>query len=288
GMSRAHPTPLRHSRTRVRWCTQARSSAGAGARSAALALADGRRARSLERDVGSEGVRMKIGRFVLAALVALLLASPAMPQEAVDYENVDPSGQTVTFWHQHSRERETALLEIVEEFNTTNEYGITVVAEFQGGYDDIFQKMVALLGTNDVPNIVVAYQNQAATYQLVDGLVDMRPLVNSEKWGLSEADKADFFPGFYQSDIFPTFDNQRLGIAPNRSMEVMYYNATWLDELRESGAIDFEGPPTTPEQFRAAACAATEQPYSGATSEGRSFGYELAVDASRFASWTFA
>lgn len=76
---------------------------------------------------------MKIGRFVLAALLALLLASPAMAQEAVDYENVDPSGQTVTFWHQHSRERETALLEIVEEFNTTNEYGITVVAEYQGG-----------------------------------------------------------------------------------------------------------------------------------------------------------
>ncbi len=229
---------------------------------------------------------MKRGKAIIIALLGLVLAMTAQAQTS--YEDVDPTGQTVSFWHQHSGIRETALLEIVDEFNQTNEWGITVNAEFQGGYDDIFQKMVALLGTNDVPNIVVAYQNQAATYQLVDGLVDMRPLVNSEKWGLSEADKADFFPGFYQSDIFPTFDNQRLGIAPNRSMEVMYYNATWLDELRESGAIDFEGPPTTPEQFRAAACAATEQPYSGATSEGRSFGYELAVDASRFASWTFA
>lgn len=231
---------------------------------------------------------MKIGRFVLAALLALLLASPAMAQEAVDYENVDPSGQTVTFWHQHSRERETALLEIVEEFNTTNEHGITVVAEYQGGYDDIFQKMVALLGTQDTPNIVVAYQNQAATYQLVDGLVDMTPLVESERWGLTQEDIDDFFPGFWQSDIFPSFDNQRLGIAPNRSMEMLYYNQSWLDELREQGLIDFEGPPTTPEQFEAAACAASENAFSGATATGRPYGYELSIDASRFASWTFA
>lgn len=229
---------------------------------------------------------MKRGKFVLTALLGLMLAITAFAQ--TNYEDVDPTGQTVSFWHQHSGIRETALLEIVDEFNATNEWGITVEAEFQGGYDDIFQKMIALMGTNEVPNIVVAYQNQAATYQLVDGLLDMRPLVNSEKWGLSAEDIADFFPGFWTSDVFPTFDNQRLGIAPNRSMEVLYYNQTWLDELREAGHIDFDGPPTNPDQFRAAACAATQQGFSGATAEGRSFGYELSVDASRFASWTFA
>ena len=228
---------------------------------------------------------MKRGKFVLTALLGLMLSVTAFAQ--VSYEDVDPTGQTVSFWHQHSGIRETALLDIVNQFNATNEWGITVVAEFQGGYDDIFQKMIALMGTNEVPNITVAYQNQAATYQLVDGLIDMRPLVHSEKWGLSDADIADFFPGFWQSDIFPTFDNQRLGIAPNRSMEVMYYNQTWLDELRAAGKIDFDGPPANPDQFRAAACAATEQGFSGATAEGRSFGYELSVDASRFASWTF-
>lgn len=229
---------------------------------------------------------MKRAKVIITALMALMLAVPAFAQ--VDYENVDPTGQTVTFWHQHSGIRETALLDIVNQFNAENEWGITVVAEFQGGYDDIFQKMIALMGTSEVPNITVAYQNQAATYQLVDGLLDMNPLVHSTKWGLTQADIDDFFPGFWQSDIFPTFDNQRLGIAPNRSMEVMYYNQTWLDELRAAGAIDFEGPPTNPDQFRAATCAASSHPFSGATAEGRSFGYELSIDASRFASWAFA
>ncbi len=231
---------------------------------------------------------MKRVKPIVAAFLALLLAVPAMAQENMSYENVDPTGQTVSFWHQHSRERETALQEIVDRFNAENEYGITVVAEYQGGYDDIFQKMVTLLGTNETPNIVVAYQNQAATYQLVDGLVDMTPLVESDRWGLSEEDVADFFPGFFQSDVFPTFDNQRLGIAPNRSMEVLYFNQDWLDELREQGLIDFEGAPTTPEQFEAAACAASENAFSGATATGTPYGYELSIDASRFASWTFA
>jgi multiple sugar transport system substrate-binding protein/sn-glycerol 3-phosphate transport system substrate-binding protein len=227
-------------------------------------------------------------RLIAGTLLAALLVAPAFAQEAVNYEDVDPTGQTVTFWHQHSRERETALEEIVAEFNANNEWGITVDAEYQGGYDDIFQKMVALLGTSDTPNIVVAYQNQAATYQLADGLLDMRPLVNSEKWGMSQADIDDFFPGFWQSDIFPSFDNARLGIAPNRSMEMLYYNQDWLDELKASGLIDFDGPPVTPAQFEAAACAANEQAFSGATAQGRPFGYELSIDASRFASWTFA
>src|SRR5690606_5790323 len=143
-------------------------------------------------------------------------------------------------------------------------------------------------GTSDTPNIVVAYQNQAATYQLVDGLVDMRPLVQSEEWGLSDEDIADFFPGFWTSDLFPSFGGARLGIAPNRSMEMMYYNSDWLAELRAAGHIDFDGPPTNPDQFRQAACAATENPFSGASATGQSVGYELATDASRFASWTFA
>ncbi|RME10097.1 MAG: ABC transporter substrate-binding protein [Ardenticatenia bacterium] len=209
----------------------------------------------------------------------------ATEEEAMGEEdpwaNVDPSGQTITFWHQHSRSREEALNEIVQEFNETNEWGITVVAEYQGSYGDIFQKMLGVLNTEDVPNLVVAYQNQAATYQLADGLIDMNPLVDSPKWGLTEEEKADFFEAFFNQDVFPTFGGARLGFPPNRSMEVMYYNMDWLKEL------GYDAPPTTPEEFKEMACKASQQPFSKATAEG-SRGYELSIDASRFASWTFA
>lgn len=205
----------------------------------------------------------------------------AEPVSDGPYENVDPSGQEVTFWHNHTRDRQEALEEIVQEFNSTNEWGITVVQENQGSYGDIFNKMLPLLGTTDVPSLVVAYQNQAATYQLSGGLVDMNPLLNSAKWGLPQEEQADFFPGFFAQDVFPNFDNARLGFPPNRSMEVMYYNMDWLTEL------GYDAPPTTPEEFKEMACAASQQPFSKATAEGP-IGYELSIDASRFASWTFA
>jgi len=201
--------------------------------------------------------------------------------EAGPYEGVDPKGQQVVFWHNHTKGRQDALQAIVDDFNQTNEWGITVTQENQGSYSDIFKKMLPILNTPDVPGIVVAYQNQAATYQLSGGLVDMNPLVSSAKWGISEEEQKDFFPGFFAQDIFPNFDNARLGFPPNRSMEVLYYNMDWLKEL------GFDGPPTTPEEFKEMACAATQTPFSKATAEG-SVGYELSIDASRFASWTFA
>ena len=209
------------------------------------------------------------------------------PEATNPWDSVDPSGATVTFWHQHTRAREEALKKIVDDFNATNGLGITVVAEYQGSYNDIFNKMLGVLNTSDAPALVVAYQNQAATYQLGEGLVDMGPMVDSEKWGLTEAEQKDFFPGFWAQDVFPTYGNARLGFPPNRSMEVMYYNEDWLAELKAAGKIDFDGAPKTPEQFKAAACAAKDNPFSKAAAEG-AMGYELSVDASRFASWTFA
>ncbi|MCA9933676.1 MAG: extracellular solute-binding protein, partial [Anaerolineales bacterium] len=67
-----------------------------------------------------------------------------------------------------------------------------------------------------------------------------------------------------------------LGFPPNRSMEVMYYNQTWLEEL------GFDGPPTTPDEFKAMACAAAE-----ANGDGTG-GFILRDDASAVAAWTFA
>ena len=221
--------------------------------------------------------------FSLTAVLALafgLLATPAGAQPD-PWANVDPSNQNLVFWHNHTRNRQDALQAIVQTFNESNPYGITVTQETQGAYGDIFRKMLGLLGTPEVPDLVVAYQNQAATYQLSDALVDMTSLLQSPKWGLSAAEQADFFPAFFQQDVFPLFDNARLGMAPNRSMEVLYYNRDWLAEL------GYDEPPSTPEEFKAAACKALHTPFSKADGSG-AMGYQLSLDASRLASWTFA
>ena len=178
---------------------------------------------------------------------------------------VDPTGQTVTYWHQHSRERGEGLDAMIERFNETNEWDITVVGEYQGGYGDIYNKMITGLAGGEVPDLVVAYQNQAAGYQVADGLVDLRPYVQHPVYGIQEPE--DFFEGFYRQDVNAQFDNERLGFPPNRSAEVMYYNKTWLEEL------GFDGPPSTWEEFREMAAAATDD-------AAGTYGYALRTDAS--------
>jgi phosphate/phosphite/phosphonate ABC transporter binding protein len=210
---------------------------------------------------------------------------PAQPTEAMPtdpWADVDPSGQTVVFWHNHSGPRADVLAKMSEDFNANNQYGITIDFEYEGSYNDIFNKMLVSLNTPDAPDLVVAYQNQAATYQLADSLVDMNSLIDSPKWGMPEADQQDFFPGFWKQDIFPTYDNARLGFPGYRSMEVLYYNTDWLKEL------GYDAPPATPDQFKEMACKAKDQPFSKSTAEG-SLGYEFGTnDASHLAAWTFA
>ncbi|MEM7735825.1 MAG: ABC transporter substrate-binding protein [Deinococcota bacterium] len=221
-------------------------------------------------------------RRLIKLLAVMLLALAPLSAFAQDYEGVDPNGQEITFWHNHTGVREDLLNELVDEFNASNEYGITVNASNQGGYGDIFQKMLPLLNTDAAPDLVVAYQNQAATYQLADALIDVAPLVESPTWGLSDTDLDDFFAGFLSQDVFPTFDSKRLGFPPNRSMEVMYYNQEWLAEL------GYDTPPSTPAEFQEMACAAANTPFSSATGAGSSVGYRFTTGASTVAAWVYA
>ncbi|GAG16989.1 unnamed protein product, partial [marine sediment metagenome] len=180
---------------------------------------------------------------------------------------VDPSGQTVMYWHQHTREREEGLAAMVERFNATNEWGITVNAEHAGSYDDIQNRMVTAIAGGQLPDLVVAYQNQSALYEEAGALTDLTEYVSHPVWGVD--DPSDFFEGFFNQDVNAQFDNRRLGFPPKRSIELMYYNLTWLEEL------GYDGPPETWEEFAEICEAATD-------TEAGTYGYAISTDASRF------
>ena len=204
------------------------------------------------------------------------------PEPAAEgpYDNIDPTGAKVLWWHQHTQEREEGLQEMVAEFNETNEWGIEVSAEYAGGYSEIYDKMIAAIAADDptlMPNLTVGYANQVAKYQLADALVDMDEFVDSPVWGLTAEEVADFPQGIFEADVSPLFGDGhfRMAFPPNRSMEALYYNLDWLNEL------GYDGPPTTWEEFAEMACAATD-PDAGTV------GYEISTDASRFASMVFS
>jgi multiple sugar transport system substrate-binding protein len=204
------------------------------------------------------------------ALAGLVLASCGANDPL---ERVDPSKQTVTFWYQYDGAKGAAMQALINEFNSSNKWGITVDGKYAGSYAQIYDKIMQAIPTGNVPDIAVAYQNQAATYVTHKAVVELTPYIESAKWGFTKSGLADFFPFVKLGDVLPQFKGQ-YGFPPNRSMEVLYYNEDWLRKL------GYDAPPHTWDEFAGMACAASD-PAVGTS------GYELAIDASTFADMVF-
>ncbi len=202
---------------------------------------------------------------------------PCAPASDGPLAGVDPRGQTVVWWHNHSGSREGRLIEIIDDFNADNECGITLEPLNQGGYNDIRNAVNASVAAGEVPAaLVVGYQNDQAFYQLNNTLVDLNEYLTDPHWGLSSDEQAAFYQSFFNQSIHVAFDDQRLGFPPNRSIELLHYNKTYLEEL------GYDAPPATPEEFVEMSCAAAAASASGVG------GYVLRDDASAMAAWTYA
>lgn len=197
------------------------------------------------------------------------------------WAGIDPRNQQIIFWHIFSEEREQALAEIVNDFNSSNPYNIQVIIANQGSYVDIFNMMLEVSGTPEAPDLLIAYQNQAAIYQMSDGLIDLTSLIDSPTWGLPESEGQSLFASVLAQDVYPFLASQRLGLPLYRSVDMLYYNIDWLQKL------GYTAPPTSPDEFAGMVCAAASNPYI--TEEAnRSTGTIFFTEASRLAAWVFA
>lgn len=236
--------------------------------------------------------KSRIVTFILAGAILLSLLSgagktaaqdayvktfdlPTKPSADGAYAGVDPSNQTIIYWHQQTGNNGKALEKLVDTFNKSNPWKIKVQPILKGNTGVIFQAMLAALQTKDLPNLLAAYQNEAATYQNVNALVDLNDFVNDKTYGFGKAGMDDFFSAYLAQDVNPQYNNQRLGIAVFRSLEVMYYNK---DALK---ALGYDAPPKSWQEFEEIGCKYKD---SGA---GR-LGYEVRTDASGVAAAAFA
>ncbi|MCX7135356.1 MAG: extracellular solute-binding protein, partial [Proteobacteria bacterium] len=236
-------------------------------------------------------------KLILASLIAGMLAAPiaSAPAHAAALQRTPAQAQTltagdvdkivldkanpteITFLNRYSGGQITAVLEIVNDFNKTNPYGINVKLErVDGGYDDLYNKINAGLQGGKVPNIAQAYQNQASFYRgAANAVVDLTPFIQSKKYGLKAAEVADYYPIFLESDKNPQFPGEVLGWPTSRSIAMLYSNLDWLKKL---GA---KAPPATLKDFEALACKATD-------SANGKYGYIWRGDASDYAAFVFA
>lgn len=175
-------------------------------------------------------------------------ATTEAPPEVIE---ADPSGQTVVFWHPWgSGSVAEGLTAIIEEFNTTNEWGITVDSVDQGRTSDVEDNFNAAIVSGDLPDLVVAYNDALDTWYSTGVLADMNAFIYDAEWGLSEAVISDYYEGAFYNAI--NAEGTRVGFPHGQSANVLFYNHTWAQEL------GFTSPPNTMEEMKEQACTATE------------------------------
>lgn len=210
-------------------------------------------------------------RALLFILVLILGVSVVSAQD--DLESVDPSGQTVVYWHQYQNDsaQGNTMAAIIEEFNATNEWGITVEGSFQGTYSDLSTLINAGIISGELPNLVAGYANDAAGYALDGSAIDLSPYMTSESWGLGA--EPDINEGLVAAN---TVDGAVLAFPNQSSAQVFAYNQTLLSQL------GYDGPPTSIDEFKQVACEVAEM--EGPNGEDMQ-GFAVTTDASAFESW---
>lgn len=170
----------------------------------------------------------------------------------------------ITFWHTQTGASQEKLKQIIASFEAKNP-NIKVKAELQPNYTDLFKKIQAAINGGGLPDFAVSYESMVSEYQTAGVVVPLDDYVNSQKYGFSAADLADFYPSYITSNQYPEYKGQMLSFPFTKSVLVMYYNA---DKLKEAGLQV----PKTWDEF-AAAC----KKFTGSTK-----GYAIAIDASTF------
>ncbi len=221
---------------------------------------------------------MKKHLLIVMLVLALGLMSAAA-QGDTDYESIDPSGQTVVYWHQYSDDSTQAntMSALIEEFNSSNEYGITVEALHQGSYGPIEDLMNTAILSGELPNLVAGYANAVAGWANEGVVVDINLLLNSPAWGIPADEQAKL--NFNLLDVnqldFAPFYGMRVAWANQNSLNVFYTNLDIVERLGFERRV-----PQTLAEFEAISCAAgASEMYQG---------YPLDTGTSHFESFVAA
>jgi multiple sugar transport system substrate-binding protein len=197
--------------------------------------------------------------------------------ESDNFAGVDPSGVTVTYWHQYNSPGQLATVTgLVNAFNAGNPYGITVNAIAQGNYNDIRTAMNNAIISGDLPNLVAGFNNDALSYDLDGAMVDLTPYYNDAKWGYASDAGAELNQNIING--FRYEDGRLLGWVNQVSANVLAVNSGLLS------ALGFEAAPATLAQFKEVACAAATSDLTGAEG-GNVQGFPIVADASQFESF---
>lgn len=130
-------------------------------------------------------------------------------------------GTTITFWHSMGGVNGEAIDTLVDKFNSENEYGITVDAQYQGEYDDTINKLKSAQMGNMGADLVQIYE--IGTRFMVESgwITPMQDMIDQDSYDLSQIEPN--LAAYY------TINDQLYSMPFNSSTPIMYYNKDMFD-----------------------------------------------------------
>ncbi|MDD2957403.1 MAG: ABC transporter substrate-binding protein [Lachnospiraceae bacterium] len=155
---------------------------------------------------------------VISAILAAALATGVIAGSAVSAlaADADLNGTTIEFWHSMGGVNGEAMDYLVQKFNSENEYGITVNAQYQGEYDDTINKLKSAQIGNMGADLVQIYD--IGTRFMIDSgwIVPMQDLIDNDGYDVSKIEPN--IAAYY------TVDSRLYSMPFNSSTPILYYN----------------------------------------------------------------
>ena len=188
------------------------------------------------------------------------------------------NGVKITLLHPWSGETGKAVDQLVEEFNQSNDWGITVKISEPGSTSLAIQELeqndadASTIDLAVVPTWQLFRQDQSSS-----NIVDLNPYILSKNVGLNDEQIEDYYPVFWSENLL---DGKLYGIPAQQTAALLFYNATWATEL------GFTQPPVTLVDFKAQVCAANKTFRSdGDRSNDGLGGWLISSDAATMFNW---
>jgi ABC-type glycerol-3-phosphate transport system substrate-binding protein len=216
------------------------------------------RARSTRRVVLSRTARTASTGAAVAGLAACGLADRGRGG-AAPVKFGDPV--TIGFWHTQTGTNQRTIDEFATKFGAANGKNITLRAEYQGSYQQVFQKTLAAVAAGSPPDTAVAYENMVVEYAKQGAVVDLADYLDRGPTPLPKDSLVDIFPALLQGSRYETFGGKLLSFPFAKGLAVLYTN----DEVaaRALGGAKMSG--ATFEDFKRQVAALTRKESNGRT-----------------------
>lgn len=156
-----------------------------------------------------------------------------VPTPAAENYPAPPAGPvTIQYWHGMSGVNEEYVNELVDEFNKSNSYGITVEATYQGKYPEILSKTSAAIAAKESPNIIMMSSTEIPVMAETGSLADLS--------GFIARDGIDMDNFVTSMMAFTYYDGMTVTLPYLRSVPILYYNKTMFDEMGLHEPTSFE------------------------------------------------